>query len=191
MDVINQISILQHKLYNQCGELYEAKEVLGDVLYNKMLTDYKDAYNSELEVLKKDADIHYKNVKFVQDVKYDTLTPHRCGFLWLKNNEAKKLALRETYVETESAFELREAALEPEEEKLEKKGKKLKKPAPGVLSVPSGGAAPSEPVTEPASAKQPKTAQEPPREIKKRARTADAQIKGQISIENLKSNSDN
>lgn len=184
MDVINQISTLQKKLYNQCGELYEAKEVLGDVLYNKMLDDYCKAYSDELEILRKAAEIHYKNEKFVLGVKYDVLTPHRCGFLWLKNNKAKELALRETYAETESKFELRETALEDREENQNKKAPK--KGAPGVPQALPNGTAPTAPEAEPAGdGKGQAAAQEPQQKPAKRARKNDGQLKGQITIENL------
>ena len=189
MDVINQISVLQQKLYNQCGELYEAKEVLGDVLYNKMLDDYFIAYTDELEILRKAAEIHYKNEKFVLGVKYDTLTPHRCGFLWLKNNKAKDLALRETYVETESGFELRETALEDREEELQKEApKKRSRSVPQSLP---GGAAPTAPKPEFENVDVQAAAQEPPQTPKKRTRKNDGQLKGQITIENLKGDSNN
>lgn len=189
MDVINQISVLQQKLYNQCGELYEAKEVLGDVLYNKMLNDYFVAYTKELEVLNKAASIHYKNVGFVLDVKYDTLTPHRCGFLWLKNNKAKDLALRETYVETESGFELRETALEDREEALQKEAPK-KRSGSVPQSLPDG-VAPTVQKTELENVDVQASAQEPQQTPKKRTKKNGGQLKGQITIENLKGDSNN
>lgn len=189
MDVINQISVLQQKLYNQCGELYEAKEVLGDVLYNKMLDDYFIAYTDELEILRKAASIHYKNVGFVLDVKYDTLTPHRCGFLWLKNNKAKDLALRETYVETESGFELRETALEDREEALQKEAPK-KRSGSVPQSLPDG-VAPTVQKTELENVDVQASAQEPQQTPKKRTKKNGGQLKGQITIENLKGDSNN
>lgn len=118
MDVIENVAKLQEKFYIKCGELYEAKEVLGENLYFKMLDDYFELYKTEYNVLILTAKPYYNNVNFTLKVKNNEQSPHRCGFLWLFNNRAKKLALREIGVELESEFQLRELAIEPEEERL-------------------------------------------------------------------------
>lgn len=83
-----------------------------------MRQDLFDRYIIERDQLKNAAKIPDKNTDFTTDMKIYELTPHRCGFLWIKKNEARKLKEREVGAEDRMELDTRISDIETLEEKI-------------------------------------------------------------------------
>lgn len=116
--ILNNLKDLQKEFYAAIDEAFKAKIVLGEEKFEIMRQDLFDRYIIEREQLKKTATITDKNINFEINLKIDELTPHKCGFLRLMDNEAKKLKTRETRVENRLELDGRTANVEMLEEKI-------------------------------------------------------------------------
>lgn len=119
MDIIKELAELQDKIYKECGDLYEAIEVLGKPLYDEMLRNYSDTYKKLYEILSLKFGGEYAYAKYFYTLKKELQTPKQRGFLWLFKNEPKKLAIREAKAEMRSQFDLRWEAIEALEATLQ------------------------------------------------------------------------
>ncbi|MDE7162785.1 MAG: hypothetical protein K2O44_01740 [Clostridia bacterium] len=143
MNIIEKLAELQKQFYKKCGDLYEAIEVLGKPLYDKMLNDYSDTYKKLSEILSLKFDGEYEYDKYFYTLKKSLQTPKQRGFLWLFKNEAKKLANREANAEIRSHFNLRWEAVEALEEANEEAESTtaIEQPKPSAAVEPTPGTA--------------------------------------------------
>lgn len=124
-NILNELQALQRKYFAAIDEAFQAKDPLGDVYFQKMRDHLFRRYEIEYKQLMESARIPDKNTDFETKLEIYELTPHRRGFLWLKNNLTKKLKIREMTVQTHSEHELLTARIEELEEQFP--DKKLKK----------------------------------------------------------------
>ncbi len=113
-----QLEELQKKYFAALDEITKAKECLTDEIRQGMQADLYKRYRVEYLQLMEQAKIEDKNIDFDTALKIYMLTPHRRGFLWLFNNEAKLLKIREATAECDSTLQLRELAVEQLEETI-------------------------------------------------------------------------
>lgn len=117
-DIRKQLEELQKYYYIAIDEAFKAKTVLGETIFEEMRQDLFDRYKIERDQLKEKAKILDKNIKFETNLKIYELTPHRCGFLWILKNEARKLKEREVAVDDRIELDTRTANVEMLEEKI-------------------------------------------------------------------------
>lgn len=115
-NIREQLEELQKKYYLAIDEAFQAKTVLGEKYFEEMRDDLIERYRIERDQLKEKAKIPDKNINFETKLKIYELTPHRCGFLWIFKNEARKLKERETTVDDRQELDERWSDLEKREE---------------------------------------------------------------------------
>lgn len=118
MDIIEKLAELQDRFYKECGDLYEAIEVLGKPMYDEMLQNYFDTYKKLYKLLSEKYEIDIKNQEHVIRLEHSELTPHRCGFLWIHKNEARQLNEREVAATDRMQFDSRWSDLDELEQKI-------------------------------------------------------------------------
>lgn len=117
--VREQLEELQKKYFKALDEVTQASECLTDEIRKGMQDDLYKRYRIECSQLMERAKIDDKNIEYETALKIYMLTPHRRGFLWLFNNFAKKLKIREATAEADSELQLREIAVERLEEAID------------------------------------------------------------------------
>lgn len=114
-----ELEQLQKHYFVALDEITKAKECLTDEIREGMQNDLYKRYRIECDQLIEQAKIEDKNINFETALKISMLTPHRRGFLWLFNNYAKKLKIREATADADSELQLREIAVERLEEAID------------------------------------------------------------------------
>lgn len=117
-DIRKQLEELQKHYFSAIDEAFKAKTVLGEANFEEMRQDLMSRYRIERDQLKEKAKIPDKNINFETNLKIYELTPHRCGFLWIFKNEARKLKEREVSAEDRIELDARTDDVEQLEEKV-------------------------------------------------------------------------
>lgn len=117
-DIRKQLEDLQKHYFLAIDEAFKAKTVLGEANFEEMRQDLMSRYRIERDQLKEKAKIPDKNINFETNLKIYELTPHRCGFLWIFKNEARKLKEREVSAEDRIELDARTDDVEQLEEKV-------------------------------------------------------------------------
>ncbi len=120
MNAIKELGDLFESYYKICGKLYANMELVGKQLYDIMAADVEKTYKDESKRLMREAKIEYEAKSYELDCKEDNLLPGRCGFLWLRRNQAADIIYREVLAKSQKMFDDRTRAIERLEEALEK-----------------------------------------------------------------------